>query len=380
MSGFTVGVEEEYQLVDPETGDLLSRARSVLAADWTGEVRHEIQESTVEIGTRVSRSAGELEQELERLRFQTATAAAAEGLQIVAAGLHPTSRWEVQTRTEGERYARMAEEYGRTAKDEHNFGMHIHVAVPTSGECIPLLNAVRFYLPHMLALSCSSPFYEGSDTGYASYRMILWRRWPNSGVPPFFRSQEEYRAHVELLLRSRAIGDERNLYWSLRPHPRYPTLEFRVTDVCPRVEDAAAIAALARAIVAGAADGVLEKDPWPKISTDLAHALLAGNEWRAARYGLDALLVEPTAAEGSTRVREAIQRLVERLSRVAEALGDGPALGRVDTILERGNGADRIRRVYQECGGFRPLISWLAGETMLGTGMDRRSVQREACA
>lgn len=376
MTDFTVGVEEEYQLVDPETGDLQSRARTIIAADWTGEIRKEIQESTVEIGTRICRSADEIGQELKRLRFQTATAAEAQGLEIVAAGLHPTSRWETHTLTEGERYARMARVYGRTVKDEHIFGMHIHVAVPRPEDCIHLLNAARFYLPHLLALSCSSPFYEGRDTGYASYRMILWRRWPYSGVPPHFRSRAELSAYLKLLLRSGAIGDPRNLYWSLRPHPEYPTLEFRVTDICPRVDDAIAIAALTRAIVASAAEGLLQEDPWPATSSDLTHSILAGNEWSTARYGLDTALVDPATEGGSTLMRTAIWNLVDRVAPIAHALGDGEALDGISTILERGNGADRARRRYGEYRNFPALIAWLAAETMLGTGMDRRGEQR----
>lgn len=376
MSDYTIGVEEEYQLVDPETGDLQSRARTILHADWSGEIRQEIQESTIEIGTRICHSSAEVRQELKRLRFQTATVAESQGLVIIAAGLHPTSLWQTQTLTEGERYARMARVYGRTVKDEHIFGMHVHVAVPKLADCIRVLNAVRFYIPHLLALSCSSPYYESADTGYDSFRMILWRRWPYSGVPPFFRSHAEYRAYLALLLRAGAIGDRRNIYWSIRPHPTYPTLEFRVTDICPRVEDATAIAALTRAIVAGAAEEVLERDPWPRTSTDLTHSLLAGNEWRTARFGLATTLVDPTAKAGSTPIRIAIQRLVDRLAPVAEAHGDGHALDQISTILDRGNGADRMRRTFEQAGEFPPLIAWLAAETLLGTGLDRRAEQR----
>jgi carboxylate-amine ligase len=378
MNDFTVGTEEEYQLVDAATGDLQSRARSVLATDWTGELRNELQESTVEIGTKVCDSAADVEQELKRLRLQTATAAAAEGLDIIAAGLHPTGHWESHRLTKGERYARIAEQYGRLARDEHNFGMHIHVAVPASTDRIALLNAVRHYLPHLLALSGSSPFFEAADTGYASFRMILWRRWPGAGVPPHFASGAEYRAHVELLLRSGAIGDERNLYWSVRPHPEYPTLEFRVSDVCPSVDDAAAIAALARAIVAAAAAGLLPQDLWPRTSTDLAHGILATNEWRAARFGLDATLVDPTSDSASTHVQVAIHRLLECVAPAAEANGDAAVLDRIARIIARGSGADRMRRRYRESGEFGPVIAWLVEETLLGCGLDRRCESRSA--
>lgn len=376
----TVGVEEEYQLVNPETGDLQSRARAALEADWSDDVQLEVHQSTLEINTKICSSAAEVREELERLRLQTATAAAAEGLDIVAAGLHPTSHWRDQRLTEDSRYHRIAEEYGRIIRDKHIFGMHVHVAVPTDDDCIRLLNTVRHFTPCLLALSCSSPFYEGADTGYDSYRAILWRRMPYSSVPPYFRSRQEYREHVDLLLRSGAIGDERNLYWSIRPHPEYPTLEFRVTDICPRIEDAVALAAFARALVACAAAGEIVADPWPSTSTDLAHAILSGNEWRAARFGIDAELVDPTTPKGTTLLREAIRRLLERVAPFAEQLGDADAIRGIESILQRGSAAERMRRAFRECGGFRPLVSWLTGETLLGVGLDRRSEQRNACA
>jgi hypothetical protein len=143
--------------------------------------------------------------------------------------------------TEGERYERLLEQYGRVAWDETSFGMHIHVGVPDSVDRVQLLDRVRVYVPHLLALSCSSPFFEGADTGYASYRSILWRRWPYSGVPPHFGSMEEYCRLVDRLIAASAIDDERSLYWSIRPHSSYPTLEFRVPDVCPRMDDAVAV-------------------------------------------------------------------------------------------------------------------------------------------
>lgn len=376
----TVGVEEEYQLVDPDSGALQSRARAALEVDWSDEVQREVHQSTLEINTRICSSAAELRGELERLRLQTATAAAAEGLEIVAAGLHPTSNWRGHRLSEGWRYRRIADEFGRIIRDKHIFGMHVHVGAPTGEDCFRLLDTVRYFTPHLLALSASSPFHEGVDTGFASYRAILWRRMPYAGVPPHFRSRKEYRELIRLLLRTGAIFDERNIYWSIRPHPEYPTLEFRVTDVCPRLDDAVAIAALVRAIVAGAIEGVLMAEPWPTTSTDLVHTLLSGNEWRAARHGLETELVDPTAASGTVPIRQSIRRLLDRVAPIAERLGDADAILGVETILRRGNGADRARAVLRDCGEFPALIAWLAGETLLGLGLDRRRRQRDACA
>jgi carboxylate-amine ligase len=379
-SDFTIGVEEEYQLVDADTGALRSRARDVLTADWTAEIRPELQETTLEIGTRICDSAQELDRELRRLRFQVATTAAAEGLEIAAAGTHPFSRWEEQVTTSGGRYDRIVDRFRRIARDEHNFGMHVHVAVPPEQDRIALLNVVRVFIPHLIALCASSPFYEGDDSGYSSYRMVLWRRWPNSGIPPRLTSRDEYRRFVDHLIRSGAIGDERNLYWGIRPHAIYPTLEFRVTDACPCVDDAVAVAALIRALVVAANEGVIVEPRCAGYSEVAEHAVLANNEWGAMRFGLDARLVDPGADADGVPIRDAIRRLVDRVGPVAERLGDGPALGRIETILERGNGADRMRRVVRAVREHHLLVRWLVAETMLGTGIDRRRAQRGAAA
>ena len=374
-SEFTIGVEEEYQLVAPGTGELRSRARDVLDVDWSGDLVPENQQTMLEIGTRVCASADELEQELGRLRLQVTSAAAAEGLRGVAAGIHPFSRWEDQVRTRGERYQKILERYGRVIRTEHIFGMHTHVAVPDGLDRVAIMSQVRAFTPYLLALSASSPIYEGADTSYASYRTIVNQRLPNTGPPPHFASSAEMQRYLKLLLDSGAIEDEYNIYWSIRPHPEYPTLEFRATDVCPRVEDAVAIAALTRAIVAGAAQGLLE---WPTQdwSESTVQATLAMNEWLAARFGLGATLLALDGRDAPVAVRDGIGQLVHQLRPVAESLGDGEALDGVGRILLRGNGADRIRDQRRCCQELPELVDWLAGETLVGVGLDRRAEQR----
>jgi YbdK family carboxylate-amine ligase len=260
--------------------------------------------------------------ELVRLRAQAAAAAAAEDLDIVALGLHPFSGWRGHELSDGERYEGIAQRYGRLAHEEHIFGMHVHVAPPASEDRMVLLNTVRRYVPHLLALSCSSPFYEGEDTGFASFRMILWRRWPGAGLPPRLADDAEYRRYVDAQLRAGLLQDERSLYWMIRRHPEYPTLEFRMCDVCPRIDDAIAIAALARCIVAGSVEGVLRPFAPVGMSAEAADALLSDDAWRAARYGLAARFAEPERGGAAVSARSAIARLVERLAPVAERLGE----------------------------------------------------------
>lgn len=378
MDDYTIGVEEEYQLVDAETGALRSAARTVLATDWSGDIKREFQETAVEIGTRVCADSAAALEELRRLRFQAATAAGAHGLRIVAAGLHPSSRWEGHRVTDDDRYRTIAALYGRLARDEHKYGMHVHVAVETGIDRARLMNAVRHCTPHIVALSASSPFFEGGDTQYSSFRTVLWRRWPNAGVPPRFVSEHEYHAYVRMLIDAGALLDEYSMYWSLRPHASYPTLELRMPDVCPRADDARAIAGLARVAVAAAVEGTLPEDPWPTLSHDLTTTLLSGNEWRAARGGLSADLVDPV--HGRTPMRRAIDDLLQALAATAGALGEEAAFDGVRAIVERGNGADLMRAAAEEQGGVETVTEWLAAETLVGTGLDRREGQRLAPA
>lgn len=378
-SDFTVGVEEEYQLVDAESGALCSRAPEVLTNAWSSEIRPELQETTLEIGTLICGTTDELDREIRRLRFQAATAAAAAvGCEIVAAGVHPFSRWEEHRSAGSGRYVMILERFRRIARDEHNFGMHVHVGVPPGLDRIALLNPARAYIPHLIALAASSPFYEAEDSGYASYRMVLWRRWPNAGMPPRLDSERDYRGYVDALLRNDVISDERGLYWGVRPHALYPTLEFRVTDACPSIDDTVAIASLIRTIVAAAATGRLIEPRLSGLSDAAEHALLSNNEWLAIRFGLDAWILEPGAEVGRIPIRTAIRRLLDRVYRTAEEFDAARALAHIELLLERGNGADRMRRVAQERGGLQPLVRWLVGETMLGTGLDRRRKQRVA--
>lgn len=379
VKDFTVGVEEEYQLIDPASGELRSEARAVLRSDWTGDIRNEMQESTLEIGTQICADCDELREEIIRLRFQTATVAASHELAIAAAGVHPFSRWESHEMSGSERYQRIAGEYGRIARDEHNFGMHVHVAVPADCDRVQIMGRTRTYLPFLLALSCSSPYYEGADTGYASYRTILWRRWPRTGAPPRFADAEEYAHYTEALVRAGFIEDARDIYWMVRPHPVYPTLEFRACDVCPSLDDALAIAALNRVLVAAAVWGEMP-EPSPASSAVLADRVLDDNLWRVARDGLDADLVSVEAAAGPRSLRAELNELLDRVEPVARALGEDDMRAGIERIMRRGNGADRMHAQQKHSRSLRELAHWLESETLLGTGVDRRRAQRAAAS
>lgn len=373
---YTLGVEEEYQLVDERGGELRSRARAVIASSWTGEMKPEMQQNTLEVGTRVCDSAAEVRAELERLRLEAAVAAGARGLRVVAAGLHPFSSWQGQTFTPTPTYQRIHEEYRRLAESQTIFGMHVHVGVPPGVDRARVMNVVRHYSAWLLALSASSPYSLGADTGYVSYRSILWRRWPRSGPPPRFGDEAEFGRLRDALVRTGCIDGPGRLYWELRPHHEYPTIEFRSPDVTPRLDDAVAIAALARALVMAAVEGELRE---PDLPESFVLPFLAENAWRASRYGVEAEIVD--LSEGIPRAvpfGEAVHALLERLAPLVLHLGDGAEIGAIPLLLERGSAATRIRERYTEEEEMPELVSWLASETLLGLGLDRREEQRDA--
>jgi carboxylate-amine ligase len=372
---FTIGVEEEYQLVDARTGDLRSRARWVIAGDWTGEVKPEMQEHTIEVETRVCEGTECLAEDLARLRFQASVAAGAEGLRILAAGTHPFSAAAGHGFTQKEVYAAIREEYRELAETQSIFGMHVHVGVPEGVDRTRVSNAARFYLPHLLALTGSSPFYQGHDTGYCSFRTLIWRRWPRSGAPPRLEDAAELALLLRWLTETECLDGPGRLYWDLRPHHRYPTVEFRAADVTPRLDDAVAAAALARAVVAGVVEGVLRE---PALPGAVAQALLGENSWRAARDGTDAVFVDVFAREPRiVSARDAVLGLAERLRPLAAELGDGEALDSLGALFERGCAARRMRAAAAAMDGdLRRMALWAADETVLGLGMDRRTEQR----
>jgi glutamate---cysteine ligase / carboxylate-amine ligase len=376
LDAYTIGVEEEYQLVDPESGGLLSRASDVLSTDWADALQGELHETTVEIGTAICADSGAVETELRRRRFQAATTAAAEGLDIVAAGLHPFSSWEGHGIRPAKRYAAIEKLHERIAREVNIFGMHVHVGIPEHVDRTALMEQVRVFVPHLLALSASSPYLDADDTGFASYRSILWRQFPYTGIPPRFKNEAEYEQFIGLLLRSEAIRDRGNIYWSIRPHFSYPTLEFRAMDACPRLEDAATIAAFARLLVAGVAEGHLAPPGGGTLSSELWYAILTENEWHAARFGLDAFLTDPEAERGRTPLRTAIRGLLDRAAPLAAELNETSVLDRVEELLQRGTASDRMRQVYAEHRSFEEVVAWLVRETRLGTGFDRRRAQR----
>src|SRR6201993_5130012 len=289
---FTIGVEEEFQIIDPETLELRSHVVQLLSAAASrglgDQVKQEMHQSIVETGTRICENVSELRLEMHRTRSELVSAAESTGLQVAAAGTHPFSSWIAQGVFPGERYQHIVEEMGQLARSLLIFGMHIHVAMPDKQTTIDMMNGVRYFLPHLLALSTSSPFWMGRNTGLKSFRTTVFRRFPRTGVPEQFESWSAYENFVNLLVKLNCIDNGKKIWWDVRPHPTFGTLEFRMFDVSTKVEEAVAIAALTQAIVVK-----LYKLRGRNLGFRLYHRrLLEENKWRAARYGLDGKLID----------------------------------------------------------------------------------------
>src|SRR5215470_4513854 len=368
---FTVGVEEEFQIVDPQTWELRSHVSELLAsstAAFGDQVRREMHQSIVEVGTKICANVEELAEEIIRNRRDLADAAERVGLRIAAAGTHPFSNWIDQVISPGERYEHIVEEMGRLARSLLIFGMHVHVAMPDRQTTIDLMNGVRYFLPHLLALSTSSPFWMGRNTGLKSFRTTVFRRFPRTGVPEQFESWSAYENFVNLLVKLHCIDNGKKIWWDVRPHPMFGTLEFRMFDVCTKVEEAVAIAALAQAIIVKLHRLYTYNQSWRLYR----RALIEENKWRAARYGIDGKLID-FGKEAEVDMRRLIPELLELVDDVVDDLGSRSAVEYIHTILKEGTSADRQLRVYRETGDLKAVVRHLVAETRGGVTEPRTS-------
>jgi len=339
---YTVGVEEEYMLLDPETFDLAPGAERILAAGadgpFGGNVAPELFESLVEFHTGVCASVADAATELRGLRDHALGAAAAQGLRLGSAGTHPFGLFERERIMQRDRYEALVDELQYAVRRELIYGLHVHVAVADPDRAIGVVNAVRDHLCELVALSANSPFWRGAPTGFASCRHMIFSAFPRSGPPPVFRNFEQYARVIDELVSAGCIEDYTRTWWDIRPHPRLGTVEVRVMDAVSRVEDAIALTAYVQALVARY-DGA---------SGPAAHPVIADeNKWRAARYGLEATVA---GASGALPVRERIERTLRELAPFARNLGCERELAGVETILREGNGAQRQLRAYAAAG------------------------------
>jgi len=358
---FTLGVEEEFQIVDPESWDLRSHVSELLApgaSPFGDHIKPELHQSIVEVGTCICGGVEELAGEVVRTRQELAASAERVGLRIAAAGTHPFADWKQQVLSPGERYEHIVEELQQLARSLLIFGLHVHVGMPDAETSIELMNEARYFLPHLLALSTSSPFWMARDTGLKSFRTTVFRRFPRTGIPDHFGSWGEYESHVRLLVDTHCIDDGKRIWWDMRPHPHFGTLEVRICDVPTRPRDTIAIAALVQAIFAK-----LHRLRGRNMGFRVyRRALIEENKWRASRWGLEGSLID-WGKRREVPMRDLALELLEFIDDVVDGLGSREAVEHVRTIVREGTSAERQLALYQESGDLRAVVRGLVEET-----------------
>jgi glutamate---cysteine ligase / carboxylate-amine ligase len=354
----SVGVEEEFHLVDAGTGELAPAADRVLRRLDGSVFDHELQRSTVETQTEPHEQLSAVREDLEARRRDLVAAAADESLLLLASGTAPRSDWRRPEVTEDDRYDRMVREHGIVAEQQVVCGCHVHVGVDDQATAVRAMGHVRPWLATLLALSASSPYWQGEDTGHASFRTQVWNRWPTAGPPPALADEAEFEQRVAELLRTGAIIDRKQLYWFVRPSDALPTIEFRVADVCTDPSEAALQAALCRGLVATALTREAAGVPPPEVH----HVLLDVATWRAARSGIGDALVDPVHGDARP-ARELVDALVADVAPALDAHGDLAWVeAEVARTFERGTGADRQRRAVAERGDLDDAVALVARE------------------
>ncbi len=370
---FTVGIEEEYLLIDPETRNLIAEAPPTMMSECEalleGQVTPEFLQCQIEVGTRVSESLDGAREDLARLRRTVSQVARQHGLEMIAASTHPFAVWGKQKRTEKERYAIIAQDLQEVVRRLMISGMHIHVGIEDEDLRIDLMGQVIYVLPHLLALSTSSPFWEGHETGLKSYRIAVWNELPRTGLPEQFESFAEFQRHVDVMVGANLIEDGTKLWWDVRPSVRFPTLETRISDICTRLEDTICIAAMYRCWLHMLYRLRRNNQRWRRY----ANMLINENRWRAQRYGIDQGLVDFGKGE-IVPYRDLLEEILVLIREDAQHFDCVAEVEHARTILDRGTSAHWQIKTYQQAiaGGaseddaFKAVVDMLVEETIYG--------------
>lgn len=361
---FTLGVEEEYQIIDPETFELKSNTGGMFdegQARLKEEMKRELHAPVVEIGTPICADIGEVRRELTRLRGEMIGLARQHGLRIASAGTHPFTHWSNVAITRSSHYDSLIEDLQLVARANLIFGLHVHVGVEDDEARIAIMNGVRYFLPHIFALSVNSPFWTGINTGWKSYRSKVFERFPRTGLPDYFGSWGAYTEFVNTLIATGCIADGKKIWWDVRAHPYYPTLEYRICDAQMRVDEAICLAAFFQAVT---------YKLWKLYDANLGwrlyrRSLINENKWRAARFGLDGKLID-LGKKIEVPTEHLLIELLEFVDDVVSELGVREEILYVHEILRRRTGADRQLAVYEESKSLQAVVAYMIGETEAG--------------
>jgi carboxylate-amine ligase len=362
---FTIGIEEEYQTIDPVTRDLRSHIHAEMIEKGKlllqERVKAEMHQSVVEVGTRVCANIKDAKKEVVKLRRDMVMLAKENNLRLASAATHPFADWRVQEIYPDERYHNIVEDMQLVARANLIFGLHVHVGVEDRETAIHLMNHARYFVPHILALSTNSPFWLGMNTGLKSYRCKVFDKFPRTNIPDYFPSWGEYENFINLLIKTRCIENAKKIWWDIRPHPFFNTLEFRVCDIPMRVDESIALAALIQATVAKLYKLYSANQGFRLYR----RALIMENKWRAARYGLNGSLID-FGKQSEVPVRDLIQEYLAFVDDVVDELDSREELNYIHTIMEMGTGADRQIKVFEQSGDLKKVVDFIIEETEVG--------------
>jgi carboxylate-amine ligase len=362
---FTLGVEEEYQIVHPETRDLRSYVSEIMEEGGKTilreRVRQEMHQSMVEVGTTVCQDITEVRSQLTEMRGELDRLARKGGLRIVAASTHPFADWATQSITDHERYATIVNDMQDLARANLIFGLHVHVGIKDKQVAVALANQIRYFLPHLLALSCSSPFWLGRKTGLMSNRCHIFKRFPRTGIPDEFESHEQLENFIKLLVKTGCIDNGKKIWWDVRAHYFYDTVEIRICDMPTQLEDTVALVALVQALMAKLYLMYKRNTGW----RSYARSLIEENKWRAQRYGTDAKMID-FGMSAERPFPDLADELVEFVTETSDALGTGDLLQRIRKMAREGTSAHRQIEIFERAQDSRAVVDWLIDETMRG--------------
>ncbi len=379
MSGhFTLGIEEEFQLVNSQTLQLCSCVNAIMEKGTTylaENIKPELTQSTIELISDICPDIAAARKDLYTRRMLLARLVQDEGLALVSAGTHPSSSWRVQETTEKVRYEELEEEFQDIIRSNIIFGMHVHVGVEGKDMAVLLMNQVRTWLPHLLAISTNSPFWNGRNTGIKSYRSALWKRVIRSGMPGIIASWKEFDEYVQTLMEMGCIDNGKKIWWDMRPHPFFDTVEFRICDMPATIEDTLAIAALCQALIAKLVWCHEQSIDVPVLSRDY----LDENKWRAMRYGLDAEVID-FVGRRRLSMRDALNETLDFVDEVVDDLGSRHEMNYLRALMNnpQGTGADRQIAVFEQTHDADKVIALLIEQTMQGITLDAADGSHEA--
>ncbi|MGD0990467.1 MAG: carboxylate-amine ligase [Candidatus Sulfotelmatobacter sp.] len=374
---FTIGIEEEYQTIDPETRDLRSHIQAELLAKGKmllqERVKPEMHQSVVEVGTGVCKNIKEAKAEVKMLRRNIIGLAKQNGLRLASVATHPFSDWRTQDINPDDRYKNIVEDMQLVARANLIFGLHVHIGIDDHETAIHMMNHSRYFLPHLLALSTNSPFWLGMNTGLKSYRCKVFDKFPRTNIPDYFPSWGEYENFIKLLIKTNCIDNAKKIWWDIRPHPFFNTIEFRVCDIPMRADETIAIAALIQATVVK-----LYKLHTANQGFRLyRRALIMENKWRASRYGLEGKLID-FGKQIEVPARDLILEYLDFVDDVVDELDSREEISYIRTMLEEGTGADRQLRVYRETGDLKKVVDYIMEETEAGLEEDVPAAEEKA--